>query len=419
MRRDNVHLLLLLSLLTPCRAAVSAGAGPTDANVTAVAGEPETLTGGLWGLSDRLADHGMKITLGSTNVYQANVKGGLDTHRHAGRFTGSYDVEMAADLEKSLGLMGLGLLVHGWGGYPATKGINDTMAGSAFNVNWDAIGDRSFDVVEVILEWKPMQDRLAVQAGKINFARVFDTSAYANDETSQFLNGAFINNPTIPIPDYCLGITAAFNVTDAWSVAVGAGDAEADGMTSGFDTAFDGDDHFFYDAEASYRAEWPSPRGPLAGNYHAGFWYAPQPRANSDSDRKYGDDRGFYLGMDQMLLRESDDPQDSQGLGLFGRYGCTDKKRNDVTDFWSVGLQYQGLWPGRDDDVTAIGFAQGFFSRDASGTFPERSEQVIEAYYNTQLTKWLHVSPAVQYLADPGGAHDDAIVLGVRAQVTF
>lgn len=381
----------------------------------------DTLTHGFWGLSETLAGHGIEVTLGSTNVYQTNAKGGLGTHQQSGRFTGSYDVEIATDFEKLLGLPGWGLLVHGWGGYPATRGINDTMVGSAFNVNWDAIGDRPLDVVEVILEWKPCADRLTFQVGKVNFARVFDTSEYANDETSQFLNGAFINNPTIPIPDYCLGALLSGQLTDSWSVAAGVGDAEAENRTTGFPTTFDGDDYFFYDLETAFQAKLPSPHGPLTGNYRVGLWYTPQPRVHSGGDEAYRNGVGVYTSVDQVLLKENDDPEDSQGLGVFARLGGTDGQRSDLTRFWSVGVQYQGLLEGREDDVLALGFAQGRFSADAPTAFTEDYESVLEFYYSMKIAPWVTVSPSAQYITNPGGdrAVPDAIAVGVRAQVAF
>jgi hypothetical protein len=33
----------------------------------------------------------------------------------------------------------------------------------------------------------------------------FDGNSFANDQTTQFLNGALVNNPTIPFPDRGLG----------------------------------------------------------------------------------------------------------------------------------------------------------------------------------------------------------------------
>jgi porin len=383
--------------------------------------DESTLTRGFWDLDDVLARHGIEVALGSTTLYQANVNNGLDTHRKSGRLSGSYDLEIAADLEQLAGIPGLGLFVHGEGGWPDAEGIDETMVGSVFGVNADAIGDRSLDVVEALFEWSLSDGRLVLMAGKMDFAGVFDTSEYANDEASQFLNGALVNNPTIPLPDYCLGMIATVQVTEAWHVSVGAGDAQADGRETGFHTAFHGQDFFFYAVEAGVRTELGSSGGRLPGNARLGLWYDPQPRACSESEREYRDDHGYYASVDQMLLKENDDPQDSQGLGVFGRYGWADGRCNDIPCFWSLGFQYQGLLAGRDEDVLGLGFAQGVFTDEASVPFTADSESVLELYYGVLVRPWATISPGIQYISHPGGDRDvgDATVLGVRAQIAF
>jgi porin len=150
-----------------------------------------------------------------------------------------------------------------------------------------------------------------------------------------------------------------------------------------------------------------------------GLWYDPRPKSHSDSDRTYRNDMGVYTTCDQMLFKENDQPDDQQGLGVFFRFGWTDAKHNDLRQFWSGGLQYQGLLPGRDEDVLGLGWAWGVFSDLATTTFPAGQESVTELYYNAQLTPWAHVSPSVQYIATPAGSGRDALVVGVRAQIVF
>jgi len=122
-----------------------------------------------------------------------------------------------------------------------------------------------------------------------------------------------------------------------------------------------------------------------------------------------------------MITKENNDSEDNQGLGAFFRYGCAESKRNDLNNFWSFGLQYQGPLEGRDDDVLGIGFAQGFFSDKAPVTYPQDYESALEVYYNTHINESLSLSPSLQYIANPGGVSgvSDAVVLGLRAQITF
>ena len=381
----------------------------------------ETLTNGFLGLNDELAHKGIEIGFGVTSIYQQNVRGGISTHRRAGRITGSYDVEASADLQRLLGFESGSLFLHLEGGWPDTEGIDGVSVGSYFGVNADAIGDRAILVKQLYYEGPIINDNLTLMIGKIDFTGVFDTSAYADDECSQFLNAAFVDDPTIPFPDYSLGAVLTYALTDSWYVMGGIADADADDRETGFNTTFDGDDYFLYIFETGVTPQLDSAKGPLQGAYRVGFWADPRPKAHSDTTNTYRNDVGFYLSFDQMLAKENSDPEDSQGLGTFFRYGYADSRKNDLTNFWSVGFQYHGLLEGRDDDILGVGFAQGSFSDMATSTYTEDYESVVEVYYNTQVTPWLNVSPSVQFISNPGGdkSLSDAVVLGVRAQISF
>jgi len=110
-----------------------------------------------------------------------------------------------------------------------------------------------------------------------------------------------------------------------------------------------------------------------------------------------------------------------QGFGVFARYGYAPSKTNDLNNFYSVGIQYQGLRDGRDDDVLGLGYAHGCFSDTADITYTEDYESVTELYYSVRITPWMNLSPSVQYVTNPGGNEDvsDAVVCGVRALITF
>jgi porin len=275
-----------------------------------------------------------------------------------------------------------------------------------------------------------LDEDLILRVGKIDLTGgfrcrgclvAFDASAFANDETSQFLNGALVNNPTIPFPDYGLGVAAFYNPGDSGYISGAVADAQADGRTTGFSTTFHGEDYFFYILETGLTCELASANGPLVGAYRFGLWNDPQPKAHSDASKNYRDDVGFYTSCDQMLFKENNLPEDLQGLGAFFRYGHAPSKTNDITNFFSAGFQYQGLFEGRDDDVLGAGFARGNFSNRAAATYPEDSETALEVYYNAQITPWLNISPSIQYISNPGGSGtaSDAVVIGLRAQMLF
>jgi len=390
----------------------------------------ETLTDGLFGLNDDLADNGIELALSATQVYQSNTKGGLSTDNHRGRYSGSYDLEMSGDLQRLLGIAGLSFYMLAEGSWSDTEGIDATSVGSFFGVNGDAAGDRAFDVTQLWFEQTLLNDALLVRVGKIDLTGgfecrgcpvTFDGSTYANDETSQFLNSALVNNPTIPLPDNGLGLIIYYNPIEWWYASAGVADAQADVRETGFATTFHDEDYFCHIFETGITPQLDSVNGSLQGAYRVGLWYDAQPKANSESNRDYRDDVGFYLSCDQVLIKENTEAQSSQGLGGFFRFGYADGKKNDLVSFWSGGFQYLGLLEGRDEDVIGAGFAQGIFSDKASSTYTDDYESVLEVYYNAQVTPWLHISPSVQYVANPSGngTGNDAVVLGVRVQMSF
>ena len=390
----------------------------------------ETLTNGFLGLNDSLADKGIEVGLSFTQIYQQNIHGGTSTHRRAGRYSGSYDLEFSADMQKLLGIEGGSLYMHTEGRWSEAGGIDGPSVGSTFGVNADGGARRSMDIAELWYEHVMLHETLRLRVGKMDITGgfecrgcpvSFDGSAFANDETAQFLNGALVNNPTIPFPDYGLGIVLYYNPIEWWYASVGAIDAQADGRETGFNTTFHDEDYFFYVFETGITPQFASAKGPLQGAYRIGLWNDPQPKTHSDDTVNSRDDVGFYLSFDQMLIKENADAEDSQGLGTFFRYGYAPSRRNDITKFYSIGFQYQGLIEGRDDDVLGVGFAKGIFSDKASTTYTNDYEDVVEVYYNMQVTPWLNISPSIQYVGNTAGdnATSDAVVLGIRAQMAF
>ena len=386
----------------------------------------DTLTDDWFGLGEKFAEEGVTVSLGLTQIYQLNLTGGLATHRHAGRYTGSYDLEGEFDLEKLLKLPGGRIYAHAEGSW--SEGLDASSIGSVLGgVNGDAAADRSIDLTELWYQQSLFDGRFRFRIGKMDLTGgfechgcpvAFDGNAFANDEAGQFLNAALVNNPTIPFPDKGLGLAVYAEPTHWWYAAAAVADAQADARETGFNTTFHQEDYLFSIFETGFTPALPSRNGPLQGAYRIGFWYDPQ-----DKDRHSGsikrDDMGIYLSFDQTVLKENTDAEDPQGLGLFARWGWADKSVSEVKCFWSVGAQYQGLIPTRDDDVLGLGVAQGRLVRDAG--FTADRETVMEIYYGIQVTPWFSVAPSVQYIFNPGGdaAVDDALVVGIRTQIDF
>jgi len=389
----------------------------------------ETLTGNWFRLGQELEEHGIALGFGLTQIYQNNVRGAAATGRHSGRYTGSWDLEIDVEPAKLLKLPALTggkiyLLAEGaW-----SDGIDGPSVGSLFGVNDDAGGDRSIDVTELWYEHELVGGKVRFRIGKIDLTggfecrgcpASFDCNAFANDETTRFLNSALVNNPTIPFPDNGLGVMFHVEPIEGLYFTAGVADANADARETGFNTVFTGDDRFLSIYETGVTPRWSSPNGPLQGAYRVGFWMDSGPVDRVDANGAESDNMGLYLSMDQMFFKEIADADDSQGLGAFFRCGFADSDLNEIKASYSAGMQYQGLIPGRDDDVMAVGFATGALS--AQGQHTHDNETVLETYYNIQLTPWLHLGPSLQIVFNPGGERNvrDAVILGFRCQMNF
>lgn len=377
------------------------------------------------------APHGLEQLFGTdvvwgaglTQVYQQNAHGGLSTESRSGRYAGSYDVEASADLERMLGWSDSTAYMLLEGGWPRDGCIDPAAVGSWFGVDGDAIHGEWIDVAELWFLRSFADDRLFVQVGKADLSAgieyrdvvsAFDLNPYANDEHSQFLNGALVNNPTIPFPAYTLAASAVAKLSNEWQFAAAgaaqSGDADIDETAS---WASD-DEGLFFIAQVSFLPEAQTDDVFRAGEYHVGAWWSGGGDLTSQDEL-----RGVYLSAAREVFGESEDPNDQQGLGLFVRGGWADGDAVGLDGFWSVGLQYRGLIELRDEDVLAVGFARGTFAGSDSLAGLEGSERVLEAYYSVVISPKVSLSPDIQYVADPGGLSDsdDALIAGLRARI--
>ena len=388
--------------------------GSTDPGTSSL-WDRETLTHGLGGHVDKAAESGVDVAIGITEIYQHKLDGGSSGNTDHGRHTGSYDVELEFDIDRLLGWKNAFLYVHAEGSWPRND-LDSSSVGSIMGINGDAAGNRTVDVTEVWIEQTLLSDMLLIRAGKLDITGgfvcqgcpvTFDGSLFANDETTQFLNGAMVNNPTIPFPAQGLGAILHFNPGGSWYASIGVADALADPRQTGFRTTFGGGNEQFYVAETGITPILDSADGKLMGAYRIGVWC-----------ETFAEEMGFYFTCDQMLTKENPDPEDTQGLGVFARYGHTDEQTYDIETFWSIGCQYQGLFEGRDNDILALGYATGDFSAIAGYT---ADESILECYYNILLAPWISVSPIFQYVSRPGGdvTINDVTVLGIRAQIAL
>jgi porin len=162
----------------------------------------------------------------------------------------------------------------------------------------------------------------------------------------------------------------------------------------------------------------------MPGRFRIGAWLESGDKTKiGGAQGNERNDMGFYIGADQMIWKENDDPDDEQGLGLFARYGWADEDVERISGYWQAGASYRGLIPTRNDDVCGFSVSQTMLSkvyRQWVNANADR-ETVYEWFYLVRLTSWLLLTPDLQVITQPGGDTNDrnAVVGGVRCRVIF
>lgn len=131
-------------------------------------------------------------------------------------------------------------------------------------------------------------------------------------------------------------------------------------------------------------------------------------------------DQGAYFLAEHTLMSEQGNP--GQGLSGFVRFGVVNKDVYQVDWSGSLGLNYQGLFDGRDDDAAGIAVT----SSHASGWYrqvmiADSSETVVELTYRAQIKPWLALQPTLQYIFNPNmdPIQKNAWVMGARVEISF
>ena len=191
-----------------------------------------------------------------------------------------------------------------------------------------------------------------------------------------------------------------------------------------FQVDFQGDTGVIFPVEVAYQ---PSLSSDLPGVYKLGAYYDTSKAPDQLTPAKLDQGReGYYLEMQQMLYSEPANPAD--GLTIMGYYASNDLNTGPLKQNYHVGLSYRGVFPGRDLDSLSI----GWFAADINPRAVEReeiagqpvqsaTEGLLELNYAAQVGPWLSVTPAVQYVVNPGSiaAHPNAEVFMLQIQANF
>jgi porin len=122
--------------------------------------------------------------------------------------------------------------------------------------------------------------------------------------------------------------------------------------------------------------------------------------------------------LDQVLYADSDDP--TRNWTLNSDLGLTDGNPNPIHWFANVALVGNGPIRGRDNDMVGFGYYHlGVSNLPIFTIHGIGAENGVELFYNAALTPWFHVTPDLQVL-DPAQHHTaPALLVGIRARLSF
>jgi len=247
------------------------------------------------------------------------------------------------------------------------------------------------NVREAWLRTELFSQRLAISAGRLDLTNYFDRNAAANDETSQFISDALVNNPMLGLASNGAGVVGVFDPKNGFAFKAGFQQSNIDATNLS--------ESLFTLAEVDYLAHLP---GLAEGNYR--LWF----RNDNSTTRNR---TGVGVSIDQKLTNV---------FGLFGRWGSAetdpaDRATSFARDrFWSAGFQIQNGVVFNPLDYWGVGFAQTELVTGAK-------ERMVEGFYNFELTSKLRLSLHLQHQFErPAGEPDHGFLIpAIRVQARF
>jgi hypothetical protein len=264
----------------------------------------------------------------------------------------------------------------------------DTLSRVNFDADQLEGRDTRLLIKELWLRLALLGGRLRFNVGKLDAGHYFDRNFFAEDDTTQFIDAALLNNPMLKPPPNGPAAAVRFSVGD-WRYAFGVhAPADVGDDLSGLP---------YLIGELGRRNILP-----VRGHYR---WWA---RVSAVPEDRARVGWGSGLSIDQLVTPE---------VGLFLRAGLGRSEGEALTSHaWSGGLQVIPRWLDRRTDRFGVGYS---VQREPVGR-----ERLVETYYTLGLAQWLSMTANVQYVVSgpnqaTGGTNRHVLVPGLRVVVLF
>jgi porin len=388
----------------------------------------DTLTEEWAGIRTELNRLGITPTASYTAQFMGNPSGGQS---RGFTYAGTLQAAIFWDLEKLVHIPGLSFNING--AWSTGKNLSADYVGNIFAIQsaYSAPGNGANNLTlgEIYGQQQLFNNSLVVAAGRLAPQGTFATMPVLN----QYINGGInpvpghlgINDATFAAypPGVEWGVQAIYNITSSFQFAAGVFNTNqnsADGAKRGLDFSLQqGNRGALSVVQVNYLFNHAPQDTSLPGQYTLGGFYDSN-RFTSLSDLSSTKSGTYSLyGLFQQMLYRDGGADSQKGLTVWGETAIAPKSSvNTMPYFIGAGLSYQGLIPGRDDDIASAGFIYGTFSRYIPRT---TAEAVIEANYQITLRRWLSITPDIQYVIRPNGssAIGNALVLGTQLTINF
>jgi len=253
------------------------------------------------------------------------------------------------------------------------------------------VAQNELNLREAWLRTELFGNRLALTAGRLDLTNYFDANAFANDESTQFISDALVNNQMLGLAVNGTGVATEFDAKNGLRLKFGLQQSNTDATNLS--------DSMFTLSEVGYTF---TPFSLPEGTYRVWF------RTDNSADEAIR--KGVGFSVDQKL---------SPAVGLFARYG-----QSQVDLGFGAGVEQDRFFS------FGVGFAKGliFNPEDSWGVGFARMdlrtgdrENLVEGYYNLLLTEKLRLSFHLSGALDTpeGGDQFGYIFPGIRLQASF
>jgi hypothetical protein len=248
------------------------------------------------------------------------------------------------------------------------------------------IRQNEINLREAWLRTELFGQRLALTAGRLDLTNYFDQNAFANDETTQFISDALVNNQMLGLSSNGTGVGAEFDPKNGFRFKFGFQQSNNDALNLS--------DSLYTLSEVGYTF---TPFVLPEGTYRV--WFRTDNTAE-DAIRK-----GVGISFDQKLTNV---------VGLFARYGTQETEVDSRDNFYSFGLGFQNGLVISPRDTWGVGYAH-------MDLVTGEKEHLAEGYYNFHLTERLRLSFHLTHVLDRPDADTKFgyLLPGVRFQAAF